>query len=236
MKVNEILKSIPSVIGSIFSNIYCVNKNDNEAYKIEFTGDELKVSSPITYEAFTKEISELLPIIVSEVEKNNDLKKVYENKFLVDLKTIDNYKLVFITELEKNNYHNDEKGILLIADDSPVITKFFTKTMEDEYTVLVAKDGNEAIKLIEENRDNKLLGVFVDLQMPIKNGYEVLDYFKTNDLFKDIPVSVISGEDSEDGITKATSYGIVDMLQKPFSADAARSIVNKTVSFSPKNK
>lgn len=236
MKVNEILKSIPSVIGSIFSNIYCVNKNANEAYKIEFTGNELKVSSPITYEAFTKEISELLPIIVSEVEKNNDLKKVYENKFLVDLKTIDNYKLVFITELEKNNYHNDEKGILLIADDSPVITKFFTKTMEDEYTVLVAKDGNEAIKLIEENRDNKLLGVFVDLQMPIKNGYEVLDYFKTNDLFKDIPVSVISGEDSEDGITKATSYGIVDMLQKPFSADAARSIVNKTVSFSPKNK
>lgn len=235
MKINEVLKSIPNVIGSLFTSIYCVNKETNEAYKIEFTGEELKVSSPITYEKFTSEVNDKCSKVSSELEKNNELKQVFDNKVLVNLKTVDEYKLVFIMELENTNADQATKKMLLIADDSPVITKFFTKTLEEEYTVLVAKDGDEAIKLIEENHDN-LLGVFVDLQMPIKNGYEVLDYFKENDLFKEIPVSVISGEDSEDGITKATSYGIVDMLQKPFSAEAAKSIVSKTVSFSPKNK
>lgn len=235
MKINEILKSIPNVIGSLFTSIYCVNKDNNEAYKIEFTGEELKVSSPITYEEFTSELNAKCSKVSSELENNNELNQVFADKVLVNLKTIDNYKLVFIMELENHITDANSKKMLLIADDSPVITKFFTKTLEEEYTVLVAKDGDEAIKLIEENHDN-LLGVFVDLQMPIKNGYEVLDYFKENDLFKEIPVSVISGEDSEDGITKATSYGIVDMLQKPFSAEAAKSIVSKTVSFSPKNK
>lgn len=235
MKINDVLKSIPSVIGTIFSHIYCVNKKTNEAYKIEFTGDELKVSSPTSYELFMKVIGSSFGNLSIAIEKNNELKQTFDNNVFVVLKTIENYKILFVTVLEESKSNLDNKKTLLVADDSPVITKFFSKTLEDEYTVLVAKDGDEAIKLIEANRDN-LLGVFVDLQMPIKNGYEVLDYFKENDLFKDIPVSVISGEDSEDGITKATSYGIIDMLQKPFSADAARSIVSKTVSFSPKNK
>lgn len=236
MNINEVLKRIPSIIGSLFSNIYCINNNEKEVYKIEFTGEELKVSAPITYEVFTNELNALCTKISSEIQNNSELKKIYDSKIFVNLKTIDNYKLVFISELKDNVSTNDNNKMLLIADDSPVITKFFSKTLEDEYTVLVAKNGEEAIKLIEENRDNNLLGVFIDLQMPVKNGYEVLDYFKENDLFKDIPVSVISGEDSEDGITKATSYEIIDMLQKPFSAEAAKSIVRKTVSFSPKNK
>lgn len=235
MEVNDILKTIPSTIGGLFLNIYCVNKTKDEAYIIEFTGDELKVSSPVKYNEFKTCINKIDSDILKDVENIKELKKIYNNTF-ISSKTIEEYKLVFICPLDKEETKNAANRLLIIADDSPVITKFFTKTLEDEYTILVAKDGDEAIKLIEANKDNNLVGVFVDLQMPVKNGYEVLDYFKEKDLFKDIPVSVISGEDSEDGITKATSYGIIDMLQKPFSAEAARSIVNKTVSFSPKCK
>lgn len=236
MNIKEVLKSIPLIMGSLFTSIYCLDNNASEVYKIEINDEELEVSSPITYEEFTKEVNALGSQISSDIENNNEFQKIFENKTLVNLKTFDNYKLVFITKLENNTSIDPNEKMILIADDSPVITKFFSKTLEDEYTVLVAKNGEEAIKLIEEHRNNNLLGVFVDLQMPVKNGYEVLDYFKEKDLFKDIPVAVISGEDSEDGITKATSYGIVDMLQKPFSAEAAKSIVSKTVSFSPKNK
>lgn len=236
MKINEILKSIPSVIGSLFSSIYCVNKEADEAYRIVYTGEDLKVSTPITYEAFTNEINTHYSKLSLEIENNSTLKQVFDNKVLVNLRTIDEYKLIFITELVNNMVVNEAKQMILIADDSPVITKFFSKTLENDYNIIIAKDGEEALKLIEENRENNLVGAFIDLQMPVKNGYEVLDYFKEHDLFKDIPVSVISGEDTEDGITKATSYAIVDMLQKPFSVEAAKSIVSKTVSFSPKNK
>ena len=68
--------------------------------------------------------------------------------------------------------------------------------------------------------------------MPISSGYKVLDYFKKNDLFKVIPVSVISGEDDVDIVSKITiEYDIVDLLQKPFSKDAAKNIVTKTINF-----
>ena len=73
--------------------------------------------------------------------------------------------------------------------------------------------------------------------MPVKNGYEVLDYFNANNLFGTYPVSVISGEDSGDTITELTNkYKIVDMLQKPFNNDSVTNIVNKTVSLSPNYK
>ena len=73
--------------------------------------------------------------------------------------------------------------------------------------------------------------------MPNMNGYEVLDYFKENDLFKVIPVSIISGEDTEDGIKKAMSYeGVIDMIQKPFDSSSIKAMVDKTVTFSPKYK
>ena len=103
--------------------------------------------------------------------------------------------------------------------------------------MLVARDGNEVIKLIDEYRNDNLVGLFLDLQMPNMNGYEVLDYFKEHDLFKVVPVSIISGEDTEDGIKKAMSYeGVIDMIQKPFDSSSIKAIVDKTVTFSPKYK
>ena len=73
--------------------------------------------------------------------------------------------------------------------------------------------------------------------MPVKNGYEVLDYFKANNLFASYPVSVISGEDDGDNIAALTeNYHIVDMLQKPFNNESITNIVNKTISLSPNYK
>ena len=65
--------------------------------------------------------------------------------------------------------------------------------------------------------------------------FKLLDYFKENNLFKDIPVSIISGEEDSNAIANVTeNYNIIDMLQKPFGIEAAKSIVSKTISFSPK--
>ena len=126
---------------------------------------------------------------------------------------------------------------IIIADDSPVITNFFSKIFRNEFEVLVARDGKEVLDIIDKYAGENLVGLFLDLQMPGMNGFEVLDYFKEHDLFKTLPVSIISGEDSEDGIKRAMSYeGVVDMIQKPFDATSIRAIVDKTVAFSPKYK
>ena len=67
--------------------------------------------------------------------------------------------------------------------------------------------------------------------MPGVNGFEVLDYLKENDLFNKYPVSIITGADDRDTITRAFEYKIVDMLQKPFNERDVKRIVERTISY-----
>ena len=93
---------------------------------------------------------------------------------------------------------------------------------------MVAKDGNEAIQLVKAKQNN-IGGMLLDLNMPNCDGFAVLEYFKQKDLFKKIPVSLITGEDSKELITKAFQYPIVDMLSKPFNVEKAKSVLEKTI-------
>lgn len=229
MGMDEIFKNFPKIVSNNYDYIYLLDMSNNNICLLTYNGESLKISD-------TKNISELSNIIdinvINHIKNSNELREIYNNKFVISY-TYDKYKLIFIM-----NTINKTSGTksLLIADDSEVITKFFTKIFSDRYNILVARDGNEAVNLVKENKDN-LLGCFIDLKMPVKDGYYVLNYFKDNDLFKLIPVSVISGEDDSGVITELTSnYQIVDMLQKPFDRNSAESIVSKTISLSPKNK
>lgn len=231
MRINEVVLSIPSLISSIFDDIVVIDESESVYYSVNYTGEKIKVSSKENISALTNKLSKN---IIDTIKDNNEIRTFIDGSFISIFK-IENYKLALISSTKKKT-ETSGKRVLLIADDSPVITKFFTRTFDKEFEILVAKDGNEAIELVEQNSD-RIMGAFLDLQMPKKNGYEVLDYFSENDLFKQIPVSIISGEDTKDGIAKATSIpGVVDMLQKPFNAESARAIVNKTISFSPKYK
>ncbi len=232
MQINDLFGMVPSIIGNFITSIYCVSKNDDILYKLEYTGSSLKIVSKSPY----KELLSCLDNnngILKEIEESNKVKKFINNNLILYSETVDDYKVIILSNLEEEKKEVQDKLTILIADDSPVITKFFTKTFESDFNILVAKDGDEAIKTIESNLNNSsFVGAFIDLQMPIKSGYDVLDYLSSNNLFATIPTSVISGEDSQNGIERATNYGIIDMLQKPFNADAAKSIVNKTIQHS----
>lgn len=229
MGMDEIFKQFPKIVSNNYDYIYLLDMSNNNIRKLTYNGEFLNISNE-------ENISELNKVLdnntINHIKNSNELREIYNNKFVISY-TYDNYKLIFI--MNTSNKIVGTKS-LLIADDSEVITKFFTKIFSDRYNILVAKDGNEAVNLVKENKDN-LLGCFIDLKMPIKDGYYVLNYFKDNDLFKLIPVSVISGEDDSSVITDLTSnYQIVDMLQKPFDRNSAESIVSKTISLSPKYK
>ena len=122
----------------------------------------------------------------------------------------------------------DKKRYILVVDDSIIITNFVKKIFANTFEVLVAKDGNEAIQLVKAKQNN-IGGMLLDLNMPNCDGFAVLEYFKQKDLFKKIPVSLITGEDSKELITKAFQYPIVDMLSKPFNVDKAKSVLEKTI-------
>ena len=119
------------------------------------------------------------------------------------------------------------KDILMVVDDSSAITSFVEKIFKDEYEVLKAKNGVEAIQIIRNNFNKNFVGMFLDLNMPNFNGFQVLDTFKANNLFKKIPVFILTGDDTKDSINKVFSYPIVDVLNKPFNENDIKDCLAK---------
>ena len=119
---------------------------------------------------------------------------------------------------------------IIVADDSMIVRNIIEKALRDEYVILNAKNGREAIKHIINKKYN-IVGMLLDLNMPDSDGFVVLNYYQNNNLFKRYPIVIISGDDSKSTIDKAFKYDIVDMLSKPFSAENIKNSVIKIVNF-----
>ncbi len=63
------------------------------------------------------------------------------------------------------------------------------------------------------------------------NGFQVLEYFRNNNLFDLIPVSIITGVGDDELVAKAFNYPIVDVLRKPFNERDIKEVVEKTVQY-----
>ena len=121
---------------------------------------------------------------------------------------------------------------IIVADDSKIISNIVERAFKDQYEVLTAYNGKEAIDMIKNNVDDSILGILLDLNMPEVDGFAVLDYFKENNLFKRIPVCIITGDVQKERIDRAFNYDIVDVLAKPFTFENVREEVEKIVSLS----
>ena len=121
---------------------------------------------------------------------------------------------------------------ILVVDDSNIIRNFVKRIYEDKYQIGTAKDGKEAIDIIEANQSNEnILAILLDLNMPRVDGFKVLEYMDENSLFSQMPVSIISGDSTKSTIDKAFNYPIVDMLGKPFNDADIKRVVEKTLMY-----
>ena len=75
---------------------------------------------------------------------------------------------------------------ILVVDDSNVVRNFVAKIFNNEYEVVIANDGGEALNIIKANTEDKIEAMLLDLNMPNVDGFQVLDYFKENNLFTKI--------------------------------------------------
>ena len=121
------------------------------------------------------------------------------------------------------------KDAILVVDDSDMVRNFISKIFKNEFDCLLASDGQKAIEIL--SADNNIKGVLLDLNMPKVNGFEVLDFLKNNNLFVKYPVSIITGADDKETITRAFTYQIIDMLQKPFNEKDVKRIIERTLNY-----
>ena len=124
---------------------------------------------------------------------------------------------------------------ILVADDSKIIGNIVTRAFSNEYEVVIAYNGKEALDIVRNNVDDSIIGLLLDLNMPEVDGFAVLDYFKENNLFKRIPVCIITGDVAKERIDRAFNYDIVDVLAKPFTFDNVREEVEKIINLSSIN-
>ncbi len=120
---------------------------------------------------------------------------------------------------------------LIVVDDSIVIKNFISKIFNNQFEILVANDGNEALMMISNNKGLKIVGMLLDLNMPNFNGFQVLEYFRNNNMFDLIPVSIITGVGDDELVAKAYNYPIVDVLRKPFNERDIKDVVEKTIQY-----
>ena len=124
---------------------------------------------------------------------------------------------------------NVTEKTILVVDDSNITRNLIEKVYKDQYKVLMASNGREAIDIVDTMPEGSIVAILLDLNMPDLDGFAVLDHFKEKNLFNKIPVSIITGDSSKETINRVFTYNIVDVLIKPFSAFDIEKIVSKMV-------
>jgi FOG: CheY-like receiver len=166
--------------------------------------------------------------------KENDMYFVYNNfdelmNELVGVVTTVGKYLEKETTIKENLVVSEKEQSILVVDDSDVIRSFIFSIFNDRFEILSASDGGEALNIIEENKDKKIVGMLLDLEMPNVDGFYVLDILKEQDLFKKIPVCIITGNGIEEIDEYVRNYPIIDILKKPFNEKDVKEKVERFI-------
>ena len=122
-----------------------------------------------------------------------------------------------------------QKSNVLIVDDAQINRELLEYILQDRYQVYQAENGAQAIEMIESHERIYRL-MLLDIQMPVMDGFDVLEYMGKKKLLKDLPVIVISGDSSDSAILHAYKLGAVDYFSKPFSPEIVLSRVHNILS------
>jgi len=103
------------------------------------------------------------------------------------------------------------KKILLVEDEDLIIKLLQKKLISEGYDVTIASDGEEGMKAIRQNKPELVL---LDIVMPKKGGFEVLEEINQDINLRDIPVIIISNSGQPMELDRAQRLGVKDWLIK----------------------
>ena len=109
------------------------------------------------------------------------------------------------------------RPLIVIADNSARNRTILKENLGDTYRILEAKNGEEVMQLLQEYSTDIAL-LLLDFVMPKIDGFEVLSHMRTNQWYKNIPVMMISSNDSLADLRRAYNLGVIDYIQCPFDS------------------
>lgn len=184
-------------------------------------GGEISISSE---EGKGSEFTLILPL-------NKGVPYQLQNTEAVVLHTapiIDNKKAEFIADTipavipdDRNDINKDDKVILIIEDDTSFAKSLLEFTRKNNYKAVVAVRGDEGVEFAAKFHP---VGILLDIQLPVKNGWDVMTELKANPLTRSIPVHIMSSYEVK---KKSLSAGAIDFIHKPAVLDKMSEIFNK---------
>ena len=127
------------------------------------------------------------------------------------------------------------KPQILLVDDSAMNRMMLTEILGDSYHILEAENGRECMKKLQAEAGNIAL-VLLDINMPVMDGFEVLKAMNANHTIEDIPVIMISSEDSDATIRRSYELGASDYVNRPFDARIVYRRVTNTIKLYAKQR
>ncbi len=124
---------------------------------------------------------------------------------------------------------NSESRRILVADDDPAILRLVTAIVEKEgYSVVPARDGREAYKLLQSEGD--FAACVFDVMMPHIQGPELVRYMKTEKRLMKIPVMMMTAEQNPKLSSDSFAAGAVVFLPKPFTTSQLQIMLRMLIS------
>ena len=128
-----------------------------------------------------------------------------------------------------------EKTQILLVDDSNMNRMLLREILGDGYHILEAENGQECLETLRAEAGNIAL-VLLDINMPGMDGFEVLKAMNANHTIEDIPVIMISSEDSDAAIRRSYELGASDYVNRPFDARIVYRRVTNTIKLYAKQR
>lgn len=113
--------------------------------------------------------------------------------------------------------HPSQKSKILIADDSEMNRAILADMLKNEYDILEASNGLEAVQTLQQ-QGSELALLLLDIVMPELDGFGVLAEMNRNRWIEDIPVIMISSERSPQQVEQAYALGVSDFIARPFDS------------------
>ncbi|MDO5807725.1 MAG: diguanylate cyclase [Lachnospiraceae bacterium] len=124
---------------------------------------------------------------------------------------------------------------ILIVDDSELNREILSEMLHTDFRILEAADGAQALEMLQQQGTGISL-VLLDIIMPVLDGFGVLSYMAREHIIEDIPVIMISSDDSEKNIRRAYELGVSDYISRPFDAKVVYQRVFKTIKLYAKQR
>ncbi len=127
------------------------------------------------------------------------------------------------------------KSQILLVDDSAMSRMILKEILGGDYSILEAENGQECLEKMQAEAGNIAL-VLLDINMPVMDGFEVLKAMNVNHTIEDIPVIMISSDDSDAAIRRSYELGASDYVTRPFDARIVYRRVTNTIKLYAKQR